>query len=153
MRICAIHFRRRPRHPRRRTVAAHGSRVAVVLLLIYQAVFLNIFVPSHTPGMITVDGSTPVASAGHQCCDPGVDDHDGGDGDQQKSDDSSNRARCAVCHLVARLTPAVAVDMKLPEHGLLELLPALRPHVAESAAAFPTYLGRGPPARAHLSVA
>jgi len=159
VRLCAIHFRRHPRRRRNAGVAIRGSRVAVALLLVYQAVFLNVFVPSHTPAIVTIDGSTPVASAGHHesgahhCCAPAADVDRNKEGGDRRSDDSSNRSRCAVCILVARLTPPVAVDMKLPEHGLLELLPVLPPHVAESAATFPTYLGRGPPAGAPVIAA
>ncbi len=146
----ATNVRRRHRAAARAAARMGGSRVALVLLLVYQAVFLNVFVPSHTPATITVDGSAPAAArvaSSHHCCDADAD-HDAGAKGEPKSDDSSDRSRCAVCNLVARLTPPVTVDLKLPEHGLLELLPLHPPHVAESAPAHPTYLGRGPPARA-----
>ena len=123
------------------------SRVAVAMLIVYQSLFLNVFVPSHTPTVVTVDGS-PTA---HACC------HGGDESESRKTRDDNapepDRSRCAVCHLVARLAPAAAFDLKLPEHGLLEVLPLLPPHVASSATPAPPYLGRGPPATDRPAVA
>ena len=136
-----------------------GSRVAIALLLVYQAVFLNVFVPSHTPARITVAGGAPVAAAASHCCAGKPDataggrhDDDHGDRDGEDSPAAPDRSRCAVCNLVARLAPATTVDLILPEHQLLERTPRVARHVAPAPPVRVTYLGRGPPADSPATV-
>jgi hypothetical protein len=122
-------------------------RVTSLFLLAFQAFFLNIVVPGHTRGVITLTGRSDAGTAsmsGSSCC------HTEG---RKSSEDSSrkaptpkDRAECAVCHIAARVTTATTIDLRLTELGLLEVLPLPPPQLADSVEQFPTYLGRAPPA-------
>lgn len=68
-------------------------RAARWALVIFQFFFLNVFLPGHTRGAITIDGKSSVAS----CCEgrPG----------KKHSPTRQDRQCCAVCYLAAHYVP------------------------------------------------
>ena len=125
-------------------------RVGIFAFVLFQALWLNVILPGHTRGLITVPGSDPAschstkraAASSHSCCpsssrpDPS--------GDPKPGD--GRAARCAVCFFAARLTLPTTIDLTPAPLELLEVrdVPAGESLVALDC--FPTYLGRGPPA-------
>ena len=124
----------------RTILAAFGGRPAAAVLLVYQAVFLNVFLPGHTRGAITVDGKHAAACC---CCGGAVQRPAGGHGPAAPSPD--DRAHCALCEFAAGLTPDVSFRVTPDELGLLDLLPLPPPAVVCSRDLTPTYLACGPP--------
>ena len=121
-------------------------RPGILALLLFQALWLNVIVPGHTRGVITLPGFEPAprqaqASASHGCCsspspsDPS-DDPQPGDG---------RAANCAICFFAARLTLPPAIDLTPAPLTLLEIRNFPRAQALISLDPIPTYLGRGPP--------
>jgi hypothetical protein len=125
-------------------------RVTSVFLLAFQAFFLNIVVPGHTRGVITLTGRSDAGGAGaasmsgSSCCHTEA--RKAPEDSSRKAPTPKDRAECAVCHIAARVTTATTIDLRLTELGLLEVLPLPPPQLADSVDQIPTYLGRAPPA-------
>lgn len=120
-------------------------RPVAIALLVLQAVFLNIVVPGHTRGAVTLDGAR---SGGDGRGDSACGGHCHGtdeSSDPKSAPTPQDRTKCAVCHLAARITPPPAFAFEVAPPERLELLPLPPPHAAESAEFVPTYYGRGPP--------
>jgi hypothetical protein len=119
------------------------SRLILGALLLQQAFFLNVLVPGHTRGQITLDGKHEADSVGCAACccckQPAVPAKNPA-GPSQK-----DRDQCAICQFVAGLTSVPVVRLTLPELGLLDLLPVPPPAVVVSLDLFPTYQACGPP--------
>jgi hypothetical protein len=113
-------------------------------LLVFQALWLNVIVPGHTRGIVTLPGSPCAegmcdASRWSACC-PGERDH------SQKQPISRERAaRCAICSFAARVTPSPVVDFTHPPLRFLHVMPAARTDRPEVAPGLVTYDGRAPP--------
>jgi hypothetical protein len=123
-------------------------------LLLFQFVWLNVVLPGHTRGIVTLPGATgcemadmprvavAVAVAAHACCSTpkpvksATDPH---------SVPAKRAAQCAICAHALRITPPPVVDLAPPRAGLLELLPPPAARSARSSDFFATYLGRAPP--------
>ncbi len=116
------------------------SRVILGLLLVYQAVFLNVLVPGHTRGAITLDGKHTAPCC---CCSSAGEPRPGGKAPTGPSD--RDREHCAVCQFAAALTSVPPVRFTLPELGLLDVLPAPLPSVVCSLDRIATYDACGPP--------
>ncbi len=120
------------------------KRAILGFLLVYQAVFLNVVLPGHTRGAVTLDGKH---TAGGPCCccggDEGTTRRPVGQGPAGPS--RRDRDHCAICSFAARVTPPPAFDFRLPPLGLLERLPPPVPATATSVARIRTYLACGPP--------
>jgi hypothetical protein len=113
------------------------SRPLVAFLLVYQFLFLNVLLPGHTRGAITLDGK----HAPRCCCCNG-----GGGGDQKPGTPSQrDRDHCAICDFAARVTTPEVFILRLDPVGLLARLPVPTPTILVSADFLPTYLGTGPP--------
>jgi hypothetical protein len=121
-------------------------RVTSVFLLLFQAIFLNVVVPGHTRGVITLTGRSDAGAASMPapgCCR--TEEHKTREDGSHKAPTPKDRAECAVCHIAARITTATTIDLRLTELGLLEVLPLPPPQLARSVEQIPTYLGRAPP--------
>jgi hypothetical protein len=119
------------------------KRAALICLLIYQAIFLNVVLPGHTRGAITLTGNssgTTTASCGG-CCAEGNSEKP----DQKRSPSGKDRENCALCHMAARITPAPAISLTLPKLGEIELLPVVSAMKADSLEQRLAYYGRAPP--------
>jgi hypothetical protein len=121
-------------------------RAFCVILAVAHALFLNVFVPMHTRGAVVLEvkGQTgAVAEArggGGGCC--------AADGPaEERKPDSRDRARCAVCYLVATYVPAIPTSLDLEPAGLVA---RVREHVLAQVTgmlrALP-YFPSGPPGR------
>ena len=119
------------------------GRSFALALLLYQAFFLNVVLPGHTRGLITLDhgGSSDACAA---CCAS----KSAKKSEVPTSPSPRDQANCAICHFAMRVTPAPAISLDLPKLGLLAVLPFPAPHTVESRAVVHTYLGRAPPDRA-----
>ena len=118
-------------------------RLILGLLLAYQSLFLNVFLPGHTRGAVTLDGRH--AARPSCCCDGGGGSGPPADGQRRDLPSGRDREQCAVCHFAARVTPPPAFDFRLPPLGLLDRLPPAVPAVATSVDRIRTYLACGPP--------
>jgi hypothetical protein len=110
-------------------------------LLGFQAFFLNVVIPGHTRGVITLSGKSGVCSAADLGCP--FCRHSGG---PQKSPTSKNPSDCAICHLALRITTNPPIDFHLDDLGLLELA-VIPPRPAPIVATIVlVHFSRGPPA-------
>ncbi|MGH7215074.1 MAG: DUF2946 family protein [Tepidisphaeraceae bacterium] len=117
-------------------------RLLGILLVLLQALWLNVVIPGHTRGAFTMPGSRGRCETS-KCCGTRA---ATGDEQRQRTPTPDERARCAVCYFAAGLsTPPVALRAPVVL-GLCELLPLPPPVVVESLEFTPTYLGRAPPA-------
>ena len=120
-----------------------GFRLALVA---FQFLWLNIIVPGHQRGIVSLPGTqceaceTPAAPPARACCahhpktPPAV------------PLDKANH--CAICFFAARLSPAIAVDFTHPPLRMIARLDApLAPLIHSPEFAF-TYHGRAPPTAA-----
>ncbi len=122
-------------------LAALRSRPAVAVLLVYQALFLNVFLPGHARGAITLDGKH--ATAACCCCGTAAESRPDGKGPAVPSE--RDREHCAVCQFVAGLTSVPVVRLTIHGAGLLDLLPVPPPAVVAARNLIPTYHACGPP--------
>jgi hypothetical protein len=120
--------------------------IVAILLLAYQAAFLNVFVPVHTRGMITLDTRAAAATATlaprHGCCPPRSNDRN------PAVPTPADRAGCAICHLATHYTPPPAADLRPAPLGLTDVLPPPASQSATRPALILPYHGRAPPASA-----
>jgi len=106
-----------------------------ILFVLWQAWGLNVFLPAHTRGAMTVGGQ----ATKHPCCATKHSDRDEKPTPEQQS-------RCAVCYFAAGLSVSAVVDCGLVEAGIAELLPAQRPEIRASTAPALAFYSCGPPA-------
>ncbi len=115
-----------------------------IALLIFQALWLNVILPGHTRGVVTLPGSgeqnEAVDNCG-SCCTSKPDSSN----DQSQSDEN-RAARCAVCFFAMRVTPPPVVDLRPPAMALLDIEAPPSPAAFTSYQHRLTYLGRAPPA-------
>ena len=121
----------------RNILAALRSRPAAAVLLVYQALFLNVLLPGHTRGAITLDGKHVPAC----CCDRDP----RPTGRPPAVPSQRDRDHCAICQFAAGLTPVLFFRVTLAAVGLLRRLPVPPRPVVGSLDLIPTYLARGPP--------
>ena len=114
-------------------------RLLLALLLGYQAFFLNVVLPGHTRGAVTLDGRHTGASC---CCDDAAAKPKSG---APSGPSERDRNACAVCSFAARLTPPPVVDLVPPSLRFLTRLPLTPPVVVTGVERRLTYFGRGPP--------
>lgn len=124
---------------RSNTASSRTVRWTGLFLLVFQSLFLNVIVPGHARGMITMDGRGGCPAC---CCRAAST----GDRSHRQAPTPADRANCAICNFAARITWAAPPNLSLPELGLVQLLPLPPPAVAVSLQIVPTYLGRAPPA-------
>lgn len=105
--------------------------------LIYEALFLNVFIPAHTRGMVQLPGSHVAEPC---CCGMGETKKCPTEKDKQKRAEN-----CAICAFAARLTIPAVIDLSLPPLARLGLIEQLSPRRIQ-VPAFPlSYHGRAPP--------
>lgn len=124
------------------------SRASRILFVAFQALWLNVIVPGHTRGAVTLGGGADAAcgaqAGAHHCCAPAA-----GKGKQSPAAPTpAQQARCAVCAFAARVTPPPTIDLRPPALELLCVRPVTVGECAVPAAPALTYRGRAPPAAA-----
>ena len=116
-------------------------RGTALLLILFQALLLNVVIPGHTRGIITLSGRSAINDLRDVgwggCCQK----HSGSENQPTQKD----RAQCAICHLAARITPAPVVDLRLTELGRGDLFPVSQPRIVTAPDLALTYHGRAPP--------
>jgi hypothetical protein len=112
------------------------GRAARILLIAFQVLFLNVVLPGHTRGVITLSGKS--SSAGAACCHSKH-------GDSPAKPSERDKAECAVCFFAARVTPPPVVDLGLTRLGLAEVMAVAKPVTVESAQVELPIHGRAPP--------
>lgn len=97
-------------------------------IILFQFLWLNVIIPGHTRGMITLPGalaSCDTESSTASCCTiPTDDDHD------DKTPTPEQRRCCAVCYVAARYTlpPTFQIDLApadliqdAPQHAITQV--------------------------------
>jgi hypothetical protein len=119
------------------------NKLVSAFLLVFQALFLNVIVPGHTRGVITLSGKNSLASMadlGCPFCSGPL------KNDPKKAPSRQDQSECAICHLAVRLTIAPVIDFRLGELGLLEIIPPPMPEQAPACVVVSVQYCRGPPA-------
>src|SRR6476659_2165203 len=104
-------------------------RFCAILLIIFQTVFLNIVVPGHLRGVVTVSGKSSVKGLGDLvcggCCSKRTESKTHRDGEQGKPT-PKDRKECAICFVAATLSNPVAIDLTFLQLGQVDfvILPA-----------------------------
>ncbi len=125
-------------------------RAGRIALLVFQAVWLNVILPGHQRGALTLPGdvdscnSCQTTTPCPQCAS--------GNPETKRVPTPGDKARCALCFFAVRLTIPATVDLTAPLHGFVERLVFPTPAVCESLFRNPTYLGRAPPLRGLISL-
>jgi hypothetical protein len=115
-------------------------RIGCLAFILYQALFLNVFVPGHTRGIVQLAGSHAMPC----CC--GGDDSKQSSNDPQHDPQKNNRAEnCAICAFAARITIPPTIDLTLPPHARLGVVRDESPIRIELPALPLHYHGRAPP--------
>src|SRR5215218_9673907 len=104
-------------------------RAGVLALLIFQALWLNVVVPGHTRGAVTLPGWDEAAKqpAAHACCaadSPAK--HGRSSGPKH---DSDRAAHCAVCFFAVRLSLPTTIDLTPAPLEFLCVRPKLPPQM------------------------
>jgi hypothetical protein len=120
-------------------------RAGTILLVLFQAFWLNVVVPGHTRGAVTLPGSGrsghALAHAGGCCAAAGG----AGSRHGKKAPTADDRARCAICSFAASLSAPPAVDTTLLPLGLSHVLPPVEARSVAARHVTLAYDGRGPP--------
>jgi hypothetical protein len=118
-----------------------ASRVFCAFLLAYQFLFLNVVLPGHTRGAITLSGKSSVHSLADLGCP-----FCARSNDSKKSPTRQDQSDCAICHLALRITLELPVDLRLTDLGLLYIARPCATATPFAAAVISLPLCRGPPA-------
>ena len=120
-----------------------------ILLLLFEALWLNVIVPGHQRGAVPLPGEKCAACEAQvaDCCpdhstDPAPPAKEKGRGDPAQ--------HCAICYFAARLCVPSVIDLSPPPLRLVEQLPFPAPHTRDAAPFIPSYYERGPPPTAFI---
>ena len=129
------------------------ARAALVAFIGWQALWLNVVLPGHTRGAITLPGAaTPAraeverggaANVAHACCSVPRS-HDDVPAREQ-APKPGDRARCAICYFATGLSVPPAIDLAPAPRCAVDLLPVPPPDVVLVRDFPPAYHGRAPP--------
>jgi hypothetical protein len=115
------------------------GRAARISLIVFQALFLNVVLPGHTRGIVTMSGAPPPAPSAVTAAVTTI--------TARNPRPTRTRAECAVCFFAARVTPPPVVDLRLTVLGLLEVRPVPPPAAGIDAPdIILPFHGRAPPA-------
>ena len=114
-------------------------RATTIALVIFQSLWLNVVLPGHTRGAITLPGYEASSGSSQGCCKP--QDHDSRDSNKP----TDRAAHCAICFFAARLTLPDVIDLNPAPLGLAGDAPDESRDSIASIDLRLTYLGRGPP--------
>lgn len=122
-----------------------SRRLGTILLLAFQALWLNVILPGHTRGIVTMPGWKPAAchaeTAATSCCASPDEPFD----DKPGTPDNERAANCAVCFFAARLTTPPGITFDLTPGTLLAVRPAPVFEAVDAVARGTCYFGRAPP--------
>ena len=110
-------------------------------LLIFQIIWLNVILPGHMRGIVTLPGSGACEESGSSCCSAKKNSNPSKPGQSN----GNRAARCAICYFAARVTPPPVVDLRPPALELLAIQSPPARLEAISLERLCPYLGRAPP--------
>jgi len=119
-----------------------------ILILLFEALWLNVIVPGHRRGMVPLPGESceamgmAGASSARACCEHRS------NGQSTPTHQGDPAQHCAICYFAARLTVPPPIDFAPRPTALAERIKPIAPVVAVSFAFPATYDGRGPPMNA-----
>jgi hypothetical protein len=131
-------------------------RAAILALLVFQSAWLNIVLPGHTRGVVTLGDyrggaksqSCHVAEPTSCCAGGGTsaaaESQDASD-DSKKPAERGRESHCAVCFFATKVSLPPAIDLTLAPLGLAEVRPVPICESAASVAVPLVYHGRAPP--------
>lgn len=119
-------------------------------LLLFQILWLNVIVPGHRRGAVSVEGGRCEHCAAIADSESGATSNRLAACHRRASHHlptapSDGAAHCAICFFAARISPAIAVDYTHPPLRYVALLAPATVLVAHDATLLCTYLGRAPP--------
>lgn len=117
------------------------QRAFTILFILFEGFFLNVVVPGHQRGALTVAGYRPQAVTAQGCCAKDVP----AKGCSDRKPSQSDKAHCAMCFFIAGLcippmpaeVPSLCKDSQLCRPWTPIRITGLFPRL--------TYLGRAPP--------
>jgi len=115
-----------------------GRRIFSTSLAAYLLVWLNVVLPGHKRGIVTLPG----ASADSCCRDTST----SASAKRNHPPTSKDRANCALCFFAARVTPPPVAGFDIAPPSLVHLLPIPAPEVVQLIPHPRAYHGRAPPA-------
>jgi len=120
-------------------------RALRLVLVVFEALWLNVIVPGHQRGAVALPGEPcpacqPQVATSEPCCD------DPPFEKQPARPQKDPAAHCAICYFAARLSTPVVIDLTLPPLRLLEVRPPVAGDVRTYCPTTLPYDGRGPPA-------
>jgi hypothetical protein len=117
-------------------------------LLVFQTLWLNVVLPGHTRGVVTLAGAAcdSCTSRESHVAGSAVKHHCSASRRQPSSEPTQKqKANCAICAFAARITPPPPI-LTAPAHAGSSLsLDVPGPGVVVSPRLIPTYYGNGPP--------
>lgn len=119
-----------------------------VLILLFEALWLNVIVPGHQRGMVPLPGESCEAmgmageAPARACCEHRS------NGQSTPIQHGDPAQHCAICNFAARLTIPPPIDFAPRPIALVERLRPIAPVFAVSLAFPATYNGRAPPKNA-----
>lgn len=128
-------------------------RLGTISLILFQVVWLNVILPGHRRGVVTLPGTAAAANTNcesppqpaHGCCKaaPAISGTDGAS-DQQPAK-PGNAANCAICQYAAGLVVPHTIDVVPAPVGLAEASRLVRSRTVEDQPLARTYDACGPP--------
>lgn len=106
--------------------------------ILFQFVWLNIVLPGHTRGAITMPGSKPAASCGSCCASPVK-------SDKPHKPTPDEQRRCAVCYFAAGYTIPVVFHFDLKPNGATVAIAVEHAEQIAGLNLLRTYDANGPP--------
>jgi len=111
--------------------------------LVFQALWLNVIVPGHRRGVVSLPGEAPLPChviGAKSCCGSS---HPVGHGKPAAPGDPA--LHCGICYFAARVTPTPPVSLAPEPLRLLEVLQPERTPARATVGFIPSYDGRAPP--------
>jgi hypothetical protein len=118
-------------------------RAAIIALIVFEALWLNVIIPGHTRGCVTMPCGCSEGAAAPSCplCAAA-------EKGSQHAPTPSDREHCALCFFAAHLSIPPTLDLSAPELRFLHYVgPAAARHLFAREVLVP-FDGRGPPVAA-----
>jgi hypothetical protein len=113
------------------------SRFGRISLLLFQALWLNVIIPGHTRGALTLPSTSSSAAS---CCS-----HRDVDQKNAPAKPAKDASRCAICFFAARLSLPDTIDLTPPPLKLVTVIDAPKVRSLDVATPPAPFHGRAPP--------
>lgn len=119
------------------------GRAFRITFLLFEALWLNVIVPGHQRGIVSLPGTACPNCAPSEPVEPCCADEKPAPKECPIPGDPAKQ--CAICHFAAMLTIPPPIDLSAPSLGLLEFLPVPAAGISRHASFRVTRYERGPP--------